>query len=72
MKKKGLKRNKTVSLGENFDKIIDGSMSARRFKNASEIIGAGLRLLEEEEENHIKLLRNALQEGLNSGITTNF
>lgn len=44
---------------------------ARRYKNASEVIRAGLRLLE-EEENRVQLLKNAIQEGMDSGLAQNF
>jgi len=42
-----------------------------RFKSASEIVRAGLRLLENEEKK-IEALRNVLLEGENSGIIENF
>jgi antitoxin ParD1/3/4 len=40
-------------------------------KNASEVVRAGLRLLE-EEENRIIALREAIQEGIESGIAYDF
>ena len=64
-------RNTSVSLGNYFDVFVDSRISAGRFKNASEVIRAGLRLLE-EEENQIQILKNAIKEGLESGIATSF
>ncbi len=46
-------------------------MITGRYKNTSEVIRAGLRLLE-EEENKIIALRNAIQEGVESGIAYDF
>ncbi|MDP4185893.1 MAG: type II toxin-antitoxin system ParD family antitoxin, partial [Bacteroidota bacterium] len=37
-----------------------------RYKNASEVVCAGLRLLE-EEENKVIALKEAIQEGIDSG-----
>jgi antitoxin ParD1/3/4 len=42
-------RNTSVSLGNHFEDFVDDKISQGRFKNASEVIRAGLRLLEEEE-----------------------
>ena len=42
-----------------------------RYKNVSEVIRAGLRLLEEEESKVIAL-KSAIQEGINSGIAKDF
>lgn len=64
-------RNTSVALGDYFENFVDSKVSAGRFKNASEVIRAGLRLLEEEESKLIAL-RNAIQEGINSGIAKNF
>lgn len=61
----------SVSLGDYFEDFVESRISEGRFKNASEVIRAGLRLLEEEEK-RIKALRSALQEGIDSGIATNF
>ncbi|MDB5200674.1 MAG: antitoxin [Ferruginibacter sp.] len=64
-------RNTSVALGDYFENFVDDKVSAGRFKNASEVIRAGLRLLE-EEESKIIALRNAIQEGINSGTAKNF
>jgi antitoxin ParD1/3/4 len=64
-------RNTSVALGDYFENFVENSISEGRYKNASEVIRAGLRLLE-EEENKIKALKNAIQEGMGSGIAENF
>jgi antitoxin ParD1/3/4 len=66
-----MNRNTSISLGNYFDDFIQNRISAGRFKNASEVVRAGLRLLE-EEENRIIALREAMQEGIDSGIANNF
>jgi antitoxin ParD1/3/4 len=64
-------RNTSISIGNYFDTFIQGRISAGRYKNASEVIRAGLRLLEEEESKLIAL-REAIQEGIESGIAYDF
>jgi antitoxin ParD1/3/4 len=64
-------RNTSVSLGNYFENFVDNKVSEGRFKNASEVIRAGLRLLE-EEENKIIALKKAINEGIESGIAENF
>lgn len=66
-----MKRNTSVALGDYFESFVENSVSEGRYKNASEVIRAGLRLLE-EEENKIKALKNAIQEGIDSGIAKSF
>jgi antitoxin ParD1/3/4 len=64
-------RNTSVSLGNYFESFVDNRVSEGRFKNASEVIRAGLRLLE-EEESKIVVLKKAIIEGIESGIAENF
>jgi antitoxin ParD1/3/4 len=64
-------RNTSISLGDHFENFIEHSVADGRFNNASEVIRAGLRLLE-EEENKVITLRKAINEGLNSGRAVNF
>ena len=64
-------RNTSVSLGNYFEEFVDTKVSQGRYKNASEVIRAGLRLLEEEEDK-IQLLKNSIQEGIDSGIAEDF
>ena len=64
-------RNTSVSLGNYFESFVDNRVSEGRFKNASEVIRAGLRLLE-SEENKVIILKNAIKEGIESGMNENF
>ena len=64
-------KNTSISLGNYFENFIENSVSKGRFSNASEVVRAGLRLLEEEEEK-VVALRNAIQEGIDSGIAEKF
>lgn len=64
-------RNTSIYLGDHFEEFVDAKISSGRFKNASEVIHAGLRLLEEEEAKIIAL-KNAISEGIESGVAKNF
>jgi antitoxin ParD1/3/4 len=66
-----MSRNTSISLGNYFDKFVQSRLTTGRFKNASEVVRAGLRLLEEEESKMIAF-RDAVQEGVESGIANNF
>ena len=66
-----MNRNTSVSLGNYFDNFIQNRISTGRYKNASEVVRAGLRLLE-DEENKIIALREAIQKGMESGIANDF
>jgi len=64
-------KNTSISLGNYFDQFISSQVSVGRYKNVSEVIRAGLRLLE-NEESKIIALRNAIQEGMDSPRVENF
>lgn len=64
-------KNTSVSLGSYFDTFVQQSVSEGRFKNASEVIRAGLRLLEEEEKKMIAL-KSAINDGLDSPRVESF
>ena len=64
-------KNTSVALGPHFDNFIQVSIEEGRYGSASEMVRAGLRLLEEEEL-RVNALRRAIDDGLNSGIATNF
>ena len=64
-------KNTSISLGDYFDQFVQTQVSAGRYKNVSEVIRAGLRLLE-DEETKITALKNAISEGIQSGIAKDF
>lgn len=66
-----MSKNTSISLGDYFDQFVQSSINRGRFKNVSEVIRAGLRLLE-EEENKVIALKNSIQEGIDSGIAHDF
>ena len=64
-------KNTSITLGSYFDQFIQNMLREGRYKNASEVIRAGLRLLEEEEQKMIAL-RHAIDEGVKSGLAEDF
>ena len=64
-------KNTSISLGDYFDQFVSSQVSGGRYKNVSEVIRAGLRLLEDEESKAINL-RNAVSKGLESPRVENF
>lgn len=59
-------RNTSVSLGDHFTTFIDTQVQAGRYGSASDVVRAGLRLLQEHEAK-VKALESALIEGEESG-----
>jgi antitoxin ParD1/3/4 len=64
-------KNTSISLGNYFDQFVSSQVSEGRYKNVSEVIRAGLRLLE-DEENKVIALRAAIQKGLDSPRVEHF
>lgn len=61
----------SVALGSYFENFISSTIQTGRYNNASEVVRAGLRLLEENERK-IAQLKAAVQEGMMSGRCDNF
>ena len=61
----------SVALGTYFENFIRTRVEQGRYNNASEVIRAGLRLLE-ENESHLQELRMAIADGMNSGTAIDF
>ena len=59
-------RNTSVTLGEHFEGLVDQLVSQGHYHSVSEVIRAGLRLLEEQEL-RVQRLREALIAGERSG-----
>ncbi|NPD19734.1 type II toxin-antitoxin system ParD family antitoxin [Alterinioella nitratireducens] len=65
-------RNTSVSLGDHFAGFIDEKVAEGRYGSASDVIRAGLRLLEEEEAKLTRLIRAEIAKGEASGIAEGF
>ena len=60
----------SYTLGEHYDKFVRELVSSGRYSSASEVMRDGLRLLEDREKERaakLEWLRNAIQEGIDSG-----
>lgn len=64
-------KNTSITLGEPLSAFIAQQIASGRYGNASEVVRAGLRLLE-ERENKLELLRAALEEGRRSPLASSF
>ena len=64
-------KNTSIFLGDYFEQFVNSQVTAGRYKNVSEVIRGGLRLLE-NEETKTAALKNAIQQGLNSPCVESF
>ncbi|MDR3537401.1 MAG: type II toxin-antitoxin system ParD family antitoxin [Acetobacteraceae bacterium] len=64
-------KNTSVSLGDHFTAFVETQVGQGRYGSASDVLRAGLRLLEEQEA-RLAALRAALVEGEQSGPSTRF
>ena len=60
-------KDTSISLGEHFESFIAHQIESGRYGSASEVLRAGLRLLE-DTENKVNVLRRMLAEGEQSGL----
>lgn len=60
-------KNTSITLGDHFDGFIAGQVNTGRYGSVSEVVRAGLRLLE-KRETKTEALRRMLEEGEQSGI----
>jgi antitoxin ParD1/3/4 len=60
-------KNTSFILDDHFDAFVAAQVEAGRYKNATDVIRSGLRLLE-ERETRLQALRHALIEGEKSGV----
>ncbi len=59
-------KNTSVAIGNHLQRFVQRQVKQGRFGSASEVIRAGLRLLEEREAK-LEALRVAIQDGIDSG-----
>jgi len=59
-------KNTSMTLGTHFDGFIANQLDSGRYGSASEVVRAGLRLLE-DSEGKLEALRQMLVDGENSG-----
>jgi antitoxin ParD1/3/4 len=64
-------RSNTVTVGDHFAEFIERQIAQGRYDSPSDVVTAGLRLLE-EHETKLEALRAALIEGEQSGLSTPF
>ena len=62
-----MNKNTSITLGTHFDDFIAAQLKHGRFSSASEMVRAGLRLLE-NNETKLATLRQLLADGENSGL----
>jgi antitoxin ParD1/3/4 len=66
-----MSKNTSITLGDHFNVFVDSQLERGRYGSASEVVRAGLRLLEEHEV-RLANLRAALIEGEESGPSRPF
>ncbi len=66
-----MSKNTSFSLGEHFSRFVEAQVGLGRYSSASDVVRAGLRLLEEQEAK-LAALRAALVEGEQSGTSAPF
>lgn len=60
-------KNTSITLGNHFDSFISEQLDSGRYGSASEVVRAGLRLLEDSERK-LQALRQLIVQGEESGV----
>jgi len=66
-----MSKNTSITLGDYFQGIIQNGIESGRYASTSEVIRAGLRLIDQEEKK-IKILKAAIEAGEKSGYVKDF
>jgi antitoxin ParD1/3/4 len=66
-----MNKNTSFSLGDHFADFVESQVAHGRYSSVSEVVRAGLRLLEDQEA-QLSALRAALIDGETSGVSTSF
>ena len=66
-----MSKNTSITLGDYFENIIHKSIKSGRYSSASEVVRAGLRMIDEDEKK-IQNLVSAIEDGENSGYVKDF
>lgn len=66
-----MSRNTSVSLGDHFAEFVDAQVQSGRYGSVSDVVRAGLRLLE-SHETQVRALQEALKAGEASGAPKPF
>ena len=61
----------SISLGQHFTSFVESRVAQGRYGSASEVVRAGLRILEEHETKQ-QALQRAIAAGVQSGIADDF
>ncbi len=61
-------KQRSLALGDHFDAFVEEKIAEGRFSDASDVVRAGLRLLEDQEAK-VGALRAALERGEESGVS---
>jgi antitoxin ParD1/3/4 len=59
----------SVALSSHFESFVRDQVESGRFNNASEVVRAGLRLLEDQQQ-HVELQRDAVRAAIAAGLSS--